>query len=209
MIYQPTFSPEGKSLAFMRLSATGSDLWLWDLARGSEQRFAKDPAFGWAPTWSPSGDHILFQSNRAAGVLNLYVRASSGAGEDLPMLLNESRKTPTQWSRDGRFIVYSTIGSKTRNDIWILPVENGKAGKPFVFLHSEFNEDFGQLSPDDRWIAYTSDESGRREVYVRTFPSGDDPMRISIDGQGALLRGGGRKVHGGAGENRKQRETVV
>lgn len=133
--HQPVFSPDGKSLAFMRLSTTGSDIWLWDLARGSEQRFAKDPAFGWAPAWSPSGDRILFQSNRAAGVLNLYVRASSGTGEDQPMLLSESRKTPAQWSRDGRFIVYSEIHPKTRTDIWILPLENGKPGKPFVFLH--------------------------------------------------------------------------
>ena len=194
--YQPVFSPDGKSLAFMRLSATGSDLWLWDLARGSEQRFAKDPGFAWAPTWSPSGDRILFQSNRVAGVLNLYVRASSGAGEDQPMLLDESRKTPTQWSRDGRFIVYSTIDSKTRDDIWILPVENGKAGKPFVFLHSEVNEEFGQLSPDNRWMAYTSDESGRREVYVRTFPSGDDPKRISIDGgEEPRWRGDGKELY--------------
>jgi len=111
------------------------------------------------------------------------------------MLLDESRKTPTQWSHDGSFIVYSTIGSKSRNDIWILPVENGKAGKPFVFLHSEFNEDFGQLSPDDRWIAYTSDESGRREVYVRTFPSGEDPKRISIDGgEEPRWRGDGKEL---------------
>ena len=64
--HQPAFSPDGRSLAFMRMSATGSDIWLWDIARGSEQRFAKDPAFAWAPTWSPSGDRILFQSNRVA-----------------------------------------------------------------------------------------------------------------------------------------------
>jgi Tol biopolymer transport system component len=194
--HQPAFSPDGRSLAFMRMSATGSDLWLWDLARGSEQRFAKDPAFAWAPTWSPSGDRILFQSNRLGGVLNLYTRASSGSGEDQTMLLDESRKTPTQWSRDGRLIVYSTNDSKTRDDIWILPVENGKAGKPFVFLHSEFNEEFGQLSPDSRWIAYTSDESGRREVYVRTFPAGDDPKRISIDGgEEPRWRGDGKELY--------------
>ena len=112
------------------------------------------------------------------------------------MLLTESRKTPTQWSRDGSFIVYSEIDSKTREDIWILPLENGKAGKPFVFLHSEFNEAFGQLSPDSRWVAYTSDESGRREVYVRTFPAGQDPKRISIDGgEEPRWRGDGKELY--------------
>jgi len=181
-MHEPVFSPDGKSLMFMRLSANGSDLWLWDLARGSEQRYQKDPAFAWAPIWSPSGDRVLFQSNRVAGVPNLYTKASGGASEDQPILLNEIRKIPTQWSRDGRFIVYSAVDLKTRDDIWILPVENGKAGMPFAFLHSEFNEDFGQLSPDNSWMAYTSDESGRREVYVRRFPSGDDPKRISING---------------------------
>jgi eukaryotic-like serine/threonine-protein kinase len=195
-IYNPAFSPDGRSLAFMRLSPSGSDIWLWDVARGSEQRFAKDPAFGWAPVWSPAGDRIGFQSNRAGGITNLYVRPVSGIGQDEPLFLSDSRKTPTQWSHDGRFIVFGEIDSKTRDDIWILPVESGKPGKPFVFLHSESNEEFGQLSPDSHWMAYTSDESGRREVYVRTFPAGEDPKRISIDGgEEPRWRGDGKELY--------------
>jgi Tol biopolymer transport system component len=181
-IFQPAFSPDRKRMAYTQLNPAGSDLWIWDLAHKSEQRFATDPAFGEVPIWSPTGDRLLFESNRAGGIQNLYLRASSGVGQDEPLLVSETRKTPSQWSRDGRFIVYSEVNSKTRDDIWILPLEGGKPGKPYAFLHSESNENLGQLSPDSQWMAYTSDESGRPEVYVRTFPSGEDPKRISING---------------------------
>lgn len=195
-IYEPIFSPNGKSLAFLRGNVTNSDLWLWDLIRGSEQRFTKDPGFAQSPIWSPDGGRILFQSNRNGGIQNLYARASSSASEDEPLLITDRRKTPTQWSRDGRFLVYTQVDAKTRDDVWVLPLENGKPGKHFVFLHSEFNEDFGQLSPDSHWMAYTSDESGRREVYVRSFPAGEDPKRISIDGgEEPRWRGDGKELY--------------
>lgn len=77
-----------------------------------------------------------------------------------------------------------------------MPVENGKAGKPAAFLNSEFNELQGQLSPDGRWMAYTSDESGRREVYIRAFPSGAEPKKISINGgEGPRWRGDGKELY--------------
>jgi Tol biopolymer transport system component len=194
--HQPSFSPDGKSVAFMRLSPTGSDLWLWELARGSEQRFTKDPGFAQAPVWSPTGDRIVFQSNRNSGITNLFQRASSGVGDDQPVLLNDTRKSPIQWSRDGRFLVFSALDAKTREDIWVLPFENGKPGTPQVFLHSEYNENYGQLSPDSRWMAYTSDESGRREVYVRTFPAGEDPKKVSIDGgEQPRWKGDGKELY--------------
>jgi Tol biopolymer transport system component len=179
---QPSLSPDGKSVAFMRLSTTGSDFWLWDLSRGAVQLLHKDPTFGESPLWSPKGDQIVFESNRVAGVPNFYVIDVNGTGQEKALFSSDTRKTPTQWSRDGRFIVYSETNSKTREDLWVLPLENGKAGTPVSFLHSEFNEGFGQLSPDSRWMAYASDESGRREIYVRAFPSGEEPKRISIDG---------------------------
>ena len=180
--FEPAISPDGKSVVFMRLSSTGSDLWLWDLSREAVQLFHKDPTFAQVPFWSPQGDRIIFSSNRDGGVPNFYVISSSGAGQDERVFASPARKTATQWSHDGRFIVYSETNLETREDLWVLPMENGKAGKPISFLHSEFNESFGQLSPDSRWMAYTSDESGRREVYVRTFPAGEEPQRISIDG---------------------------
>ena len=92
-------------------------------------------------------------------------------------------KLPDQWTRDGRFVVYSELDPKTRWDLWVLPMTSGaNARHPFAFLRSEFNELYGQISPDGQWMAYTSEESGRREVYVRRFPEGDGQVRISIDG---------------------------
>jgi serine/threonine protein kinase len=179
---QPTISADEKFVAFMRLSVSGSDLWSWDLARGAVQLLHKDPAFAQSPLWSPKGDHIVFQSNRGGGVPNFYVINVNGTDQEEGFFLSDSRKTPTQWSRDGRFIVYSETNLKTREDISVVPYANGKAGTPIPFLHSEFNESYGQLSPDSRWMAYTSDESGRREVYVRAFPSAEEPRRISING---------------------------
>ena len=180
--FQPSISPDEKSVAFMRLGTSGSDLWLWDLSREAVQLLHKDPTFGQNPLWSPKGDRIVFQSNRVAGVPNFYVINVNGTGPEEGFFSSDSRKTPTQWSRDGRFIVYSETNLKTREDLWVLPFDNGKAGKPIPFLHSEFNEAYGQLSPDNRWMAYTSDESGRREVYVRAFPSAEEPKRISNNG---------------------------
>jgi Tol biopolymer transport system component len=96
-------------------------------------------------------------------------------------LLESSKgKFPTDWSMDGRFIIYYEIDPKTRRDIWVLPV--GGDRKPFPFLQTEANEIGGQLSPDGRWMAYASDESGGYEVYVQSFPSGGGKRQVSTKG---------------------------
>ena len=132
------------------------------------------------PVWSPKGDHIVFNSNRS-GTFDLYQKAASGSGQDELLLSTANIKVPNQWSRDGRFIVYSELDPKTRYDIWVLPVGVGATGnrKPVVFLQTDYYELYGQLSPDSRWMVYTSDESGQREVYVRPFPAAEGKWRIS------------------------------
>ena len=128
-------------------------------------------------------------------IFNLYQKAASGTGRDEALLVNGNSKQPSQWSRDGRFIVYSELDPKTKLDIWVLPIESGAERKPFVFLHSAFNELHGQLSPDSHWMAYTSDESGRREVYIRPFPGGEFQRRISIaGGEQPRWRGDGKEL---------------
>jgi Tol biopolymer transport system component len=195
-VFEPAISPDLKSVAFMRLSATGADVWVWDRARGAEQRFTTDPAFAVAPLWSPRGDHILFQSNRLLGIRNLYQQPLTGTEPEALLLQTPNRKTATQWTRDGRFIVYTEWTDKTKADIWVSPIENGKAGKPTLFLGSGFNEDYGQLSPDGRWMAYMSDESGRDEIYVRAFPGGAGQKRISnAGGDEPRWRGDGRELY--------------
>jgi len=189
-------SPDGKSVMFARLRASTADLWVRDLSRGTETRFTSDASANIAPFWSPQGDRIVFESNRKGGVFNLYQKAASGSGQDELLLPNSLANGPTQWSRDGRFIVYQEMGPKNNLDLWVLPTEGAAADrKPIPFLRTEFNEIFGQLSPDSHWMAFTSDRSGRREVYVRPFPPGEGEWIISIaGGEAPRWRGDGKEL---------------
>ena len=182
----PAISPDEKSVIFVRnvgLLPLRSDLWLRDLARGTEQRFTTDPSFNRAPFWSPKGDRILFTSSRGTSLGDLYQKPINGSGQEELLFGSALNKVPNQWSRDGRFIVYmSEFDPKTKRDIWMLPMDRGAERKPIPFLHSEFNELFGQLSPDSQWMAYTSDKTGQEEVYVTQFPTGEGEKTISIKG---------------------------
>jgi eukaryotic-like serine/threonine-protein kinase len=203
-VFEPAISPDEKSIAFRRFRAplTGAgDLWLRDLTRGAEQRLTTD-AFGkFAAFWSPKGDRLVFASARGGGIaqgsriFSLYQRMIRGNGKDELLLAIGNSKLPTQWSRDGRFIVYSENDPRTKWDIWALPMDGGAERKPVPVLHSEFNELFGQLSPDDQWMAYTSDKTGQREVYVAPFPAGEGETRISITGgEQPRWRGDGKEL---------------
>jgi Tol biopolymer transport system component len=122
--------------------------------------------------------------------------AATGSGHDEPLLTNDYRKLLSQWSRDGRFIVYYEVNPKTKNDIWVLPMEGSeKNRRPAPFLQTQFSEFMGQLSPDNQWMAYTSDQSGQREVYVRPFPPAEGQWTISVaGGQSPRWRGDGKEL---------------
>jgi Tol biopolymer transport system component len=194
-VFNPSLSPDERSVAFRRASNGGTDLWVRDLNRGGEARFTNDPSANLAPFWSPMGDRITFTSNRT-GAYNLYQKAASGSGKDELLLRNSLTDIPSQWSRDGRFIVYFQLDPKNKRDIWVLPTEGGAADrKPILFLGTEFDEIFGQLSPDSHWMAFVSDRSGRREVYVRPFPPGEGEWTISLaGGQAPRWRGDGKEM---------------
>ena len=192
----PAISPDEKSVAFSRVNGSSTDLWLRDLARGTETRLTSDVSQNGAPFWSPKSNRIVFTSNRTRGAFDLFLKAASGSGQDESLLTNDNVKIPSQWSRDGRFIVYYEVNPKTRNDIWVLPMEgSGKDRKPVPFLQTEFAEFAAQLSPDSQWMAYTSDQSGRREVYVRPYPTAEGKWTISVaGGQAPRWRGDGREL---------------
>jgi Tol biopolymer transport system component len=182
IVSDPAISPDEKWVAFRRIGNSTSDIWLHDLGRGTDQRLTTDPSYHVAPVWSPKGDRLVFTSDRGDAPFNLDQRSAGGTGEDEKLLATGGNKAPTQWSHDGRFVVYSELVPKTKYDLWVLPMEGEVDRKPFAFLRSEFNEIFGQLSPDGHWMAYTSDESGQREVYERPFPAGDGQVKISLAG---------------------------
>jgi Tol biopolymer transport system component len=112
--------------------------------------------------------------------LDLYQKASNGAGAEEVLLEDNLDKTPLSWSSDGRFILYLTSGGPTGNDLFVLPLFGDR--KPFPFLQTQFNDYPGQFSPDGRWVAYASDESGKFEVYVAPFPGPGGKWQVSVAG---------------------------
>ena len=172
----PWLSPDEKRVAFGRqeLEGGGFDIWLLEIARGNLNRFTFNPAIDQSPIWSPDGSRIVFGSDRE-GVLNLYQKAASGAGNDEVLLKSDHPKNPNDWSGDGRFILY-----QTGTDLWILPLAGEQ--KPFPFLQTEFTEGWARFSPDGKWIAYNSNESGTWQVYVQSFPASGGKWMISADG---------------------------
>ncbi|HYM13462.1 MAG TPA: protein kinase, partial [Bryobacterales bacterium] len=160
-------SPDDRRVTASRRDpqAGAVDIWLFELARGGvSSRFTFGPGGAAVPVWSPDGSRIAFFSSRD-GPYNLYQKLANGAGSDEPLLKSSNNKLPMDWSRDGRYLLYREEDPKTKQDLWILPLEGG--GKPFPFLRTASVESFGQFSPDGRWIAYASDESGKQEIYVR------------------------------------------
>jgi serine/threonine protein kinase/Tol biopolymer transport system component len=176
-------SADDKRVAVTRVDSQTSqaDIWLHDLGRDTASRFTFDPAFDDFPLWSPDGSRLVFRSTRE-GIFDLYQKVATGAGEDELLLKSDLEKRPTSWSSDGRFIVYYQIDPKTKADVWVLPLFGDR--KPFPFLQTGATEVSGRLSPDMKWLAYTSDESGRPEIYVRPFPAGGGQWQVSKNGGG-------------------------
>jgi len=181
----PSISPDEKTVAFTRITSSSTwDVWLWDLVRGTETRLTSDASHNVGPSWAPRGNRIVFRSDRGGSGGDLYQGSANGSSRDELLLTTPRGKVNPEWSRDGRFIVYSESDPKTKFDLWVLPVgDDAPAGqKPIPFLQTEFSELQGQISPDGHWMAYSSDESGSREVYVRPFPAAEGKWRISTAG---------------------------
>jgi eukaryotic-like serine/threonine-protein kinase len=167
-----SLSPDGKQVAFVRIDNQGpggnQDIWLFDAARGASTRFTFDPAADSAPVWSPDGSRIAFASDRE-GVRNLYLKPATGAGSEEVLLKSSEAKLPTDWSRDGRFLLFNSISAKTAEDLWILPMTGDR--KLIPYLQTEFAETDGHFSPDGRFVAYQSNASGISQIYVQPFPN--------------------------------------
>jgi len=150
----------------------GSTLWLMDIPRGVPIRFTFDRAQESFPVWSPSGDRIVYSSRKNAAAQDLYIKDSSGGSGDRLLLQSSSNKDASDWSLDGRFLLYSD-DAKGNSDLWLLADPGARAGDrtPRPFLTTPFNERQGQFFPSmgdaPNWVAYTSDESGRLEVFVQ------------------------------------------
>jgi Tol biopolymer transport system component len=180
--YHPRLSHDGRRIAVaISDPAQNLDIWVFDLPRRVPTRLTFGPAVNIFPIWSPDDDQIVFASNRR-GFHDLYQRAASGAGQDRLLFSTVgSFKFPTDWSREAGVLAFHStdLSVKTGSDIWVLSVAEGKA-RPFV--SSPFSEMSPQFSPDGRWMAYASAESGRMEIYVQAFPASGAKWQISTGG---------------------------
>jgi Tol biopolymer transport system component len=179
----PELSPDGKRVAISRVVGGNWDIWLLDMP-GTMSRFTSDVSFDFNPIWSPDGRRILFQSNNST----INSRAVDDGGPGQVVLKGAPAMVyPTDISADGQVLLY-TRGTATSADLWYLSLGDQSPPKPFV--ETEAQERDGQFSPDGRWVAYQSNESGRFEIYMRPFPGPGNRIQVSS--------GGGQQVRWGA-----------
>jgi serine/threonine-protein kinase len=181
-------SPDGRRLAMGFLSAGNVDVWMYTWEKDTLTRLTFDPGIDSFPVWSPDGRHIVFSSDRHGGKAgNLYWMRADGTGEK-PVRLTESGNSQwaTSFSPDGKRLAFTEENPQTKGDIWTVPMDdagsdNPKAGKPEPFLQTPFHELAPAISPDGRWLAYQSDESGSGslQIYVRRFPGPGGKWQVS------------------------------
>ncbi len=179
----PSLSPDGRQVAVRRRDsdAANADVWMIDPARGTTSRFTFDPAVDTSPVWSPDGSQIAWSSTRG-GVDGIWIKSAGGLGQEQLLSKVGAFGTALDWSRDGRWLLFQVVDPRTGVDLWALPMTGDH--KPQLVLQTPFNEGRARFSPDGRWIAYQSDESGRAEVYVASFQGSAGKWQISTDGGG-------------------------
>jgi serine/threonine protein kinase/Tol biopolymer transport system component len=187
------FSPDGTRLLVERRdSPTTVDLWMVDLPDGTARRFTQgsQSRIGGRPSWSPDGRRIAFSSNRE-GRTNIYQRGADEAAEEHLLFESDGQfKEVFSWSPDGRYLIFGQAAPRTGWDLWLLPVGSSPQA-PIPYLHSVANEVSGRISPDGRWMVYSSDASGRVELYVRSFPAPGVEQLVSHElGDGTWRRDG-------------------
>jgi eukaryotic-like serine/threonine-protein kinase len=185
-VFDFCLSPDEKRVVFRRIDpqTRNNDLWILDLQRQTESRFTFSSAVDDDPIWSSDGSKVYFDSN-PEGVANLYQKIGTGAGNEEVLFKDGLGKYPMDCSPDGRYILFQHEGRTTKEDLWLLPTVGER--KPFPYVQSAASEYSGHFSPDGRWIAYSSDESGKFEVYVQAFPLTQGKWQVSISGGAAPL----------------------
>ena len=190
----PELSPDGRRVAMSRTVQGNFDIWLLDLVRGGLTRLTFDAGQDSLPVWSPDGMRIAFSSNRKS-TWDLYLKASNGSGIEDSLPDTPSAEIAQCWSRDGRFLLYITGNSKTGLDLWALDMTT-REHQSRVVENTPFDEAMAELSPDGRWVAYQTNESGRFEIVVQAFPDAGGKWQVSTGGGAApRWRADGREIY--------------
>ena len=188
-------SPNEKRVALSIRQDDSWDIWIHELERGTMSRLTSDPSWDAGPAWSPDGGRISFATGRE-GTSATYTKPTGGAGDAEPLLPPDLRVPFTSlcdWPRNGLPLLCGVQGANTSGDIWAFPLDGEP---PSPFLATEFREGGARFSPDTRWVAYGSDQSGRLEVYMRPFPEGDREWKVSTEGgTQPRWRGDGKELY--------------
>jgi Tol biopolymer transport system component len=177
---QPRLSPDGTRLAYSTSDNSGNfDIYIYDIARGIPTRLTFDPGEDAFAEWTPDSQRVIFYSGRDGG--GLYMQAANGTGQAELVFANEmgGQLIPTALTPDGSSLLYDTQGAG-RSDLFLLSLDGEPSAS--VLVATDFDEDFSDISPDGRWVTYSSDESGTDQVYVRPLPNVDDgKWQVSTD----------------------------
>jgi serine/threonine-protein kinase len=172
----PRVSPDGRRIA-VQLEGITNDVWVYDVNRNTLTRLTLEGTSA-QPIWSPDSKTVAFAAQRS-NLRGLFLKDVDGSGTEEPLLMDESA-IPHSWSPDGKLIAFHQISRSTGRDVWLLPIDGER--KPLLLLGTPHNERVAVFSPDGKWLAYLSDESGREEVYVQAFPGPGGKWQISTDG---------------------------
>jgi eukaryotic-like serine/threonine-protein kinase len=173
----PRISPDGRRVA-VAIEEEETQLWLYDFVRETATRLTFEGSSNLNAGWTPDGERVAFASNKE-GPMHLFWQKTDGSGGLERLSAGEYLQTPMSWSSDGQLLAYIEINPITGYDIWVLHMSDRKA-QPF--LRTPFNESAPRFSPDGRWLAYISNESGRYEVYVQAYPGPGGKWQISTEG---------------------------
>jgi Tol biopolymer transport system component len=176
-------SPQTDRIAMEIDNGAGAhDIWVFDMARGVQTRLTFGPVENDSPVWSPDGKWIVYSSLESNIHTKLYRKPSNGSGAEELLLSDEQVAVASDWSRDGKYLLYSRGAGAVNWEIWALPLEGER--KPWLVVPRTANSFAaeGHLSPDGRWLAYTSQESGKPEVYVVAFRGGQGKWQVSTNG---------------------------
>ncbi len=194
----PKVSPDGRLVA-AHLQDAQNDVWVADAARGTMSRLSFDPAEDETPIWSPNGRTVAWLATRGNVARGVYSRAADGSGKEELVWSLENHAHLRDWLPDGRGLIVEIADPKSGVDIWRLDL--GEKPTATVFLQTPFNERASRLSPDGHWLVYSSDESGRDEIYIQSFPSAGAKVQVSTgggeqpvwapNGKAVFFRGGG------------------
>jgi dipeptidyl aminopeptidase/acylaminoacyl peptidase len=175
-------SPDGTrvAVAVMDRERGTRDIWIYDTKTGTNRtRFTSDDADENWLIWSGDGRRVILNSFGREH-LDLFEAPASNVDPHTVLLMDPVGKWPVSWSRDGRFLLFVTNSSATSNDIWVLPLTGDR--KPYSYLRTEASENWAAFSPDGKWVAFSSTDSGQIEVYVSQFPFTGRRWRVSVDG---------------------------